>query len=142
MVQFNAGLSHFPDTADKTLIFHNMGDEDCINDHNYMASASAEEFADYKAILAAGPRNVGAFDRIINLVMQGSLEGRKAVMDKFIDLINEIKPDILVLDQFTSCFVEAARVTGVDYIITAPASPATLSCAFVSTRHVTILIPN
>ncbi|KAF7984106.1 hypothetical protein HWV62_16718 [Athelia sp. TMB] len=127
MSAFNAGLAHFPDTAATTLHFHTLGDEGCINDHNYMASASAAEFADYKAVLAQGPRNYAAFNRLITLVMQGSLEGRKAVTDKFIDLIAELQPDILVLDQFTSCLVEAARVTGVDYIITAPASPATLS---------------
>jgi hypothetical protein len=130
MDHFNNQLSHFEDTAGKTIIFHDLGNEDCINDHNYMASASPEEFAEYKEILAEGPRNVRGSKRLIDLVMQGSLEGRKEVMDRFIDVIEELKPDILVLDQFTSCFIEAARVTGVDYIVTAPASPATLACKF------------
>jgi hypothetical protein len=128
MDQFNAHLNNFEDTAGKSIIFHDLGPEDCINDHNYMASASQEEFVKYKKILAQGPRNPSALNALIELVMQGSLDGRKEVMDRFIGLIREIKPDILVLDQFTSCFVEAARVTGVDYIVTAPASPSTLSC--------------
>ena len=126
--QFNAQLSHFEDTVGKSVIFHDLGQEDCINDHNYMASASPEEFAEYKQILAQGPRNVGAVNRFVDLIMQDSLQGRKEVMDHFIDSIKEIKPDILVLDQFTSCLVDGARVTGVDYIVTAPASPSTLAC--------------
>jgi len=133
--QFNAQLNNFEDTAGKTVIFHDLGPEDCINDHNYMASASPKEFAAYKMILAQGPRNVTAFNGLVDLVMKGSLEGRKDVMDRFIDLMKEIKPDILVLDQFTSCFVEAARVTGVDYIVTAPASPSTLSCKPIPSTH-------
>jgi UDP:flavonoid glycosyltransferase YjiC (YdhE family) len=133
--QFNAQLSNFEDTAGKTVIFHDLGPEDCINDHNYMASASPEAFAGYKRILAQGPRNVSAFNELVDLVMQGSLEGRKDVMDRFIDLMKEIKPDILVLDQFASCFVDAARVTGVDYIVTAPASPSTLSCESIPSSY-------
>jgi hypothetical protein len=128
MDNFNTQLNHFEDTIGKSIIFHDVGKEDCINDHNYMASASPEEFLFYKEMLAQGPRNVRAFSGFVDLIMRGSLEGRKAVMDQFIDLIREIKPDILVLDQFTSCFIEAARVTGVDYIVTAPASPSTLGC--------------
>lgn len=133
MDQFNDQLNFFPDTAKKHITFHDMGEEDCINDHNYMASASPEEFAHFKEVLAQGPRNSYAFSGLIDLVMHGGLGGRKAVTDRFIDLVNKLKPDILVLDQFTSCFVEAARVTGVDYIVTAPASPSTLSCKFILT---------
>jgi hypothetical protein len=41
-------LNHFEDTIGKSIIFHDVGKEDCINDHNYMASASPEDFLFYK----------------------------------------------------------------------------------------------
>jgi hypothetical protein len=133
--EFNAQLSNFEDTAGKSVVYHDLGPEVCVNDHNYMASASPEEFAYYKKIIAQGPRNVTVFNVFVYLFMRGSLEGRKEAMDRFIDLMKEIKPDILVLDQFTSPLVEAARVTGADYIVTAPASPSTLSCESIPSSH-------
>lgn len=69
------------------MIFHDMGTEDCVNDHSYMVSATDEEFADYKRILRVGPRNYGAFKPLIGLVMQGNFEGRKIVTDRFVELL-------------------------------------------------------
>lgn len=80
-------VNQFEDTIGKSMIFHDMGSEDCVNDHSYMVSATDEEFATYKRMLKVGPRNYAAFRPLIDLVMQGDLKGRKQVTDRFVELL-------------------------------------------------------
>ncbi|KIM30075.1 glycosyltransferase family 1 protein [Serendipita vermifera MAFF 305830] len=91
-----------------------------------MVGSTREELMAIKALWAKGTRNPNGLrpflDDFFSTPKGDPLVEWKNVTDAFISLVEELKPDLLILDQFAMWFVDAARIMNMEYVLSAPAS--------------------